>query len=59
MCTRGRELVAADKPAVMAESLPDSIVVKNGEGDGGLPNPSGADESDWAEVFGKIDCLLG
>ena len=42
----GWELVAADEPAVVAEPLLDSIMVENGQGDGGLPNPSDANESD-------------
>ena len=58
MGTGGRELVAADEPAVVAIPLLDSIVVENFQGDRGLPNPARADESDWAKVFGEIDCLL-
>ena len=42
----------------MAESFLDPIVVKNGEGDTGFPDPSGTDESDWTEVFCEVDNLL-
>ena len=58
MGTGGWELVAADEPAVVVIPLLDSIMVENFQGDRGFPNPAGADESDWATVLGKIDCLL-
>ena len=57
MSTGGRELVATDEPTVLAKPLLDSIVVENGQGDGGLANPTGADESDWVKVFSEIDGL--
>jgi hypothetical protein len=55
--TGGWELVATDEPAVVAKPLLDSIVVENGQGDGGFPDPAGADESDWTKVFER-DGLL-
>ena len=58
MATRGRELVATDEPAVVAEPLLDSIVVENGQGNGGLSNSASADESDWAKVLSKVDCII-
>ena len=58
MSARGWELIAADEPAVVAELLLDSIVVEDCQGNRGLPDTAGADESDWAKVFGEIDCLL-
>jgi hypothetical protein len=58
MGTGGWELVAADEPAVVAKPLLDSIVVENGQGDGGFPDPASADESDWAKAFSETHCLL-
>ena len=58
MSTGGGELVTADESAVMTESLLDSIVVENGQGDRGFADPTGTDESDGAKVLGEIDCLL-
>ena len=58
MGTGGWELVTTNELAAMSKPLLDSIVVKNGQGDGGLANPSGADESDWTKVFGEMDYLL-
>ena len=58
MGTRGGEFVATDEPAVVAKPLLDSIVVENRQRNGGLSNPPGADESDWTEVFSKVDYLL-
>ena len=54
----GWELVATDEPAVMPEPLLDSIVVENRQRDRGLPNPTSADESNWAKVFSEMDYLL-
>ena len=58
MNRRGRELVATDKSTFVAKSLLDPIVVENGTGDTGFPDPSSTDESDWTEVFGEMDNLL-
>ena len=58
MSMRGWELVTTNKPAVISEPLPDSVVVENGQRDGSFPDPTGADESDWAKVISEIDCLL-
>ena len=58
MSTRGWELVAADEPAVMPEPLLDSVVVENGEGDRGFPDPTNADESNWTKILGEMDYLL-
>ena len=55
---RGRELVATYETTVIAKPLLDPIVVKNGQGDGGLANSSGTNESDWDKVLGEIDYLL-
>ena len=51
MIARGRELVAAEEPTVLAKPLLDPIVVEDGQSDGGLPDPPCADEGDWGEVF--------
>ena len=58
MNTRGGELIATDEPTVIAKSLLDTIVVKNSQGDGGLPNPASANESDRNKVLSEIDYLL-
>ena len=58
MSERSGELVAADEPAVEAESLLDAIVVEDGESDGRLANSTGADESKWGEVFCQADELF-
>ena len=58
MSIGGRELVATDEPAVMTKPLLDSIVVENRQCDRGLPNPTSADESNWAKVFSEMDYLL-
>ena len=53
-----RELVTADKSTIVSEPLLDAIVVKDGQSDGCLPNPSWTDESEWCEVLGELDDLL-
>ena len=58
MSKRGGELVAADEPAIDAESLLDAIVVEDGESDGRLANSTGTDESKWGEVFCQADELF-
>jgi hypothetical protein len=52
------ELVAADEPSVVAESLFDTIVMEDGEADGSLSDSTGADESDGGEVFGETNDLV-
>ena len=54
----GWELVTADEPAVVAEPLLNSIVVEDGQRDGGFSDPPGTDESDWMKVFNEMDYLL-
>ena len=58
MNTGGWELVTTDEPTVVAKPLLDSSVVENRQCDRSFPDPSNADESDWAKVFSEIDCLL-
>ena len=58
MSAGGGELVTADESAVAAKPLLDPIVMENGQCDGGLADTAGADESNWAKVLSKIDCLL-
>jgi len=52
---RSRELIATDEPAVVAKQLLDTIIMEDGQSDGGLPDPSCTDESDGPKVFGKAD----
>ena len=58
MIAGGGELVATDEPTVVAESLPDAIIVEDGQGDRSLANPAGTDESDWSEMFCETNDLL-
>ena len=58
MGTGDWELIAADESAVVAESLPDPIIVENGQGDRGFPDSASADESDRTKVFGEMHDLL-
>jgi hypothetical protein len=47
------KLIAADKSAVVAESIFDPIVVEDCESNGRLPDAPCADESDGFEVFSE------
>jgi len=58
MSERGREFVAADEPAVVAETLLDSIVMEDGQGDGRLADSAGTNEGEWGEIFYQADDLL-
>ena len=58
MSARGRELIAANEPAVVAKPLLDPIVVENGQGNGGLADSACTNESNWGEALGEIDHLL-
>ena len=58
MTEGGRELIAADESAVVAKLSLDSIVVEDGQRDGGLSDSAGANESDWGEVIHKASDLI-
>ena len=58
MGERGGELVATNEPPVITEPLLDAMVVEDSQGDGGLSNSAGADESERNEVFCTIKNLL-
>ena len=58
MRTRGRKLIAANEPTVIAKPLLDLVVVEDGQGNGGLADSTSADESDRSELLGEIDYLL-
>jgi len=51
-------LITTDEPAVIAKPLFDPIVVKNGQGDRGLANSTGANESNWNRLLSEINYLL-
>ena len=51
-------MVATDESTVVAESLFDPIVMKDGKGNRRLSDPTGTDESDGLEVFGQANDLL-
>ena len=55
---RGGKFVTADESTVVAKPLLDPVMVENGQGNGRLPDPSGANESNWNEVLGEVDYLL-
>ena len=58
MSARRGELVAADEPTVVTESLSDAIVMEDSESDGGLADSTDANEGDGCEVFDQTDDLL-
>ena len=58
MRARGREFVATDESAVMAESLLDPVIMKNSQGDGRFANSTRADESDRSKALDEIDYLF-
>ena len=58
MGERGRELVAADEPAINPEPLLNATVVEESESDGRLADSASTDESEWSEVFCQADELL-
>ena len=51
-------MIATNEPAIVSKPLLDAIVVEDSEGDGCLPDPSWADESEWSEVLSEVDDLL-
>ena len=55
---RCRELVATDETTLVSEPLPDTIVVKDSEGDGRFSDSPCTDESHWSEGFCETDNLL-
>ena len=55
MNKRGWELVASDEPTILTKPLLDAMVMKNGQSDGRLADPTSTDESDWSQVFGETD----
>ena len=58
MGERGGKLVATNEPPVVTEPLLDAMVVEDSQGDGGLSNSAGADESERNEVFCTTNDLL-
>jgi len=51
------ELVTAYEPTILSEPLFNAIVMEDDEGDGCLPDPSCADESDGCQVFCETNDL--
>ena len=58
MSTRRWELVATDESTVIAEMILDAIVMEDGEGDGGFPDPPWTDESDRFQFLCERNNLL-
>ena len=52
------ELVATDESTVVSKPLLDAVVVEDGQSNGGFPDPSWTDESDWSKAFREVDDLL-
>ena len=57
MSARGWELVAADESAILPKPSLDPVVVKDGQGNGGLPDPASTNESNRGEVLSEIAYL--
>ena len=55
---RSWELVTADESTVIAEPVPDAIVVEDGEGDGCFSNPPCTDESEGLKILSEINDFL-
>jgi hypothetical protein len=55
---RGRGLVTADEPTVVAKPSFDAIVVEDGESDGRLATPASTNQSNRRERFRESDSLL-
>ena len=58
MTERGGELVATDEPTVVAKPFLDAVIVEDGQGDGGLSDPTDTDEGEWGEIFCEADDLI-
>jgi len=58
MRTRRGEFLAAYEPTVDTESVFDAMVVEDNQSDGRFPDPAGADESDWCQVFCQANDLV-
>ena len=58
MGERGGELVAANEPAVVTETLLNTIVMEGGQSNRRLSNSAGTNEGEWSEVFREADDLL-
>ena len=58
MSGRGGELIAANEPTVVAESLFDSIVMEDFQSDGRLPDPACTDKSGGFDVFSQTNNLV-
>jgi len=58
MDERGGELVAANKPTVVAKPLLNATVVEDGESDGCLADSANTNESERSEVFRQTDDRL-
>ena len=54
----GRELVASNKPTIVAETSLDAVVVEGCKSNGCLTGPSWTDQSNWGEVFSETNDLL-
>jgi len=53
-----KDLFAADESTVFAKLFFDAIVVEDGKNDGGLPNPTGTNQSDWGAFLCQSYDLL-
>ena len=58
MIARGSESVATDEATVVTKPPLDPIVVEDSQGDRGLANSSGANESNWNKFPSETDYFL-
>jgi hypothetical protein len=58
MGTRSREPIATDKSTVFTKVFLDPIIVEDGEGDRGFPDPPCTDEGDRVEVSSITDDIV-
>ena len=58
MSGRSREFVATYESTVFAKPSFDTIVVKDGQGNGRLANSASTNQCDWCEAFCEANNLL-
>ena len=54
----GRELVASNKPTVLAKPLLDAMMMENSQCDGCLADSASTNESDRSQILGETDDLF-
>ena len=54
----GRELVASNKPTVLAKPLLDAMMMENSQCDGCLADSASTNKSDRSQILGETDDLF-